>query len=74
MKSGFAATRNRQAPPTSRAKNDDTGEGASCVGTHPAALHVKGRVPSVGSEGGVPPLARSYRGPDNVAGSLTGGL
>ena len=55
-------------------QNDDTGEGAFMRPDSSGSLTRQGWVASRGIKGGSAPLARSYRGPDNVAGPILGHL
>ena len=55
-------------------KNDDSGEGAFMRPDFSGSLTCQGWGTSRGIKGGSAPLARSYRGPDNVAGPILGQL
>ena len=57
-----------------RANNDDTGGGRVMRPDSSGSLTCQGWGASRGIKGGSAPLARSYRGPDNVAGPLLGHL
>ena len=74
MKTGFCGNAKPNEGLPCRAKMMTPGRARSCARSRSAASPAQGWGASRGIKGGSAPLARSYRGPDNVAGPIMGHL
>jgi len=74
MKTGFCGNAKPAGTSQMPRQIDGSGEGAVMRPDWSGSLTCQGLGASRGIKGGSAPLARSYRGPDNVAGPLLGQL